>query len=133
MAGDVLEIEDGHFRSVRVVEVLGGLGRGEENVKVGRHTAVVVGVVRSGRGGGGAGEEVVEVVEQNAKVRGVVAEGEYNLREMVEGVVKVYRPVGKSQLRDGGLERAKGHLRENWLISQCRKTKHDINDPSTRK
>ncbi|KAL2366877.1 hypothetical protein RJZ56_000209 [Blastomyces dermatitidis] len=98
MSGDVLEIEDGHFRRVRVVEVLGGLGRGEENVRVGRHTAVVVGV-RSGRGG--AGEEVVEVAEQNAKVRRVVAEGEYNLREMVEGVVKVYRPVGRSQLRDG--------------------------------
>ncbi|KKZ61918.1 hypothetical protein EMCG_00480 [[Emmonsia] crescens] len=96
-AGDVLEVEDGHFRTVR--EVLGGLGRGgEENVRAYRHTAVVVGV---GKG------EVVEVVEQNAKVKGVVVEGEYDLRELVEGIVKVYRPVGRSQMVEG-LERGGG-------------------------
>ncbi|PGG94942.1 hypothetical protein AJ79_10351, partial [Helicocarpus griseus UAMH5409] len=39
----------------------------------------------------------MEVIEQNGSVPGLVAEGEYNLGDMVEGVVKVFRPVGRGR------------------------------------
>ncbi|EEP78076.1 predicted protein [Uncinocarpus reesii 1704] len=81
-AGDIMELSDAHFRHRRAL--LGGLVTGEENVRVGEHTAIVEWV---------RGVEM-GVLEQNARVERVVMEGKYDLGEMMKGRVMVYRPVG---------------------------------------
>ncbi|MCJ1387407.1 hypothetical protein MMC18_000250 [Xylographa bjoerkii] len=90
--GDILQMESAHFRTVEEAPPAARRewgtwqkGRAEKNVRLARHTAVVVGVEG----------EVVRVVEQNGAVPGVVSEGAYDLRAMVRGEVRVYRVVGE--------------------------------------
>ncbi|KAI1912410.1 hypothetical protein LOZ12_006009 [Ophidiomyces ophidiicola] len=79
--GDIIELSNAHFRHQRVL--LGGLVSSEESVRVIEHTAIVDNV----KGG------CMEVLEQNASMGKVVSEGRYELGKMVQGRLKVYRPV----------------------------------------
>jgi hypothetical protein len=85
--GDIVEMTDGHFRTSRTI-LGGGVGmrREEKNVRLMEHTAVMVSVVG----------DRIEVVEQNAGVEKMVTEGAYDLGDMMEGTVRVFRPVGRS-------------------------------------
>ncbi|WEW54624.1 hypothetical protein PRK78_000044 [Emydomyces testavorans] len=90
--GDIIELSDAHFRHQQVL--LGGLARGEENVRLSAHTAIVESV----------NGEKIGVIEQNARVKKLVVEGEYNLADMVKGTVKVFRAVGRSELERVSLD-----------------------------
>ena len=91
--GDILEMKSAHFRTVvQKPEVAVGeqwgkwvKGEGEKNVRLGHHTAVLVGVEG----------DCMCVVEQNGVVEGGVGEVRYDLGEMIRGDVKVYRVVGE--------------------------------------
>ncbi|OAL68941.1 hypothetical protein A7D00_7197 [Trichophyton violaceum] len=96
-AGDILELSDGRFRTRYAA--LTGLGlvgtRHEENVRFSAHTAVIVAVKME--------DSTLGVVEQNGRARSVVGENEYNLSNMVSGVVRIYRPIGTSLVMGSNL------------------------------
>ncbi|DAA74189.1 TPA_exp: Uncharacterized protein A8136_3687 [Trichophyton benhamiae CBS 112371] len=96
-AGDILELNDGRFRTRYTA--LAGLGlvgtQHEENVRFSAHTAVIVAVKME--------DSTLGVVEQNGRARCVVAENEYNLSNMVSGVVRIYRPIGVSLVMGSNL------------------------------
>ncbi|MCJ1378295.1 hypothetical protein MMC17_001392 [Xylographa soralifera] len=89
--GDILQMKNAHFKTVKEAPpVRQGCGkwqkgRGERDVRLVQHTAVVVGVEG----------EVVRVVEQNGAVPRAVGEGRYDLGDMVMGEMSVYRAVGE--------------------------------------
>lgn len=62
---------------------------GEKNVRLANHTAVVKGV----RG------DVLQVVEQNGEVPHGVSEGKYDLAEMQEGTLQIFRVIGEGWCR----------------------------------
>ncbi|KAF3481078.1 uncharacterized protein GIQ15_03837 [Arthroderma uncinatum] len=82
--GDIMELAEGRFQKVNFV--LSGLVKQEENVRFKAHTAVVNGVEGC----------TIKVVEQNGRIKSVVAENGYDLGSMVDGTVRIYRPVGIS-------------------------------------
>lgn len=100
--GDILELSHAHFRSVQDPAVLASgpsqpwgrwqLGPREVNVRLVRHTAVIVGVEG----------DAVSVVEQNGSVRGGVGRGRYDLGCMLRGRVEVFRVVGVRGEEDDG-------------------------------
>lgn len=87
--GDILEMADAHFRSEKVVL---GLVKQMTNVRMRRHTAVILGTV------GDTGRTKLSVGEQNTKVASRVIRGEYEFGDMVAGTVKIYRPIGESNV-----------------------------------
>jgi hypothetical protein len=92
MRGDVLQFKHSHFvkKDARTGRVIGegwaGAKRGTNGTP--DHTAVVVGVEKNGR--------VLRVLEQNTGGTKIVRDGEYILEEMVDGEVRVFRPVWES-------------------------------------
>ncbi|KAF3891937.1 hypothetical protein GTR04_6988 [Trichophyton interdigitale] len=94
-AGDILELSDGLFRT-RHAALTGLVGtQHEENVRFSAHTAVIVEVKME--------DSTLGVIEQNGRARLVVAENEYNLSNMLGGVVRVYRPIGISLVAGSNL------------------------------
>jgi hypothetical protein len=86
-AGDIVEMADGHFRTVRtMLHGSVGMRREGKDIRLVEHTAVIVGVVGNR----------IEVVEQNAGVEKMVTEGAYDLGNMVKGTIRIFRPVGQS-------------------------------------
>ncbi|EEQ28546.1 hypothetical protein McanMca71_005331 [Microsporum canis] len=83
-AGDILELADGRFRAINLA--LSGLVKQEENVRFKAHTAVITALE----------DCTLKVIEQNGRIKSIVAENEYNLRNMVGGAVRIYRPLGVS-------------------------------------
>lgn len=82
--GDFLQMANGHFQTVRLNPEYNL--RSERNVRLADHTAIIEKVV---------GDQM-HVIEQNTQAEKTVVEGEYNLRDMVEGTVRVFRPIGQS-------------------------------------
>lgn len=90
--GDILEMKAAYFKTVEEAPVTRPhewgkwlKGRGERSVRLANHTAVVKGV----RG------DVVDVVEQNGNVRHGVGVESYDLEDMQEGLIRVFRAVGE--------------------------------------
>ena len=89
--GDILQMKSAHFKIVEeVAATRQKWGKwtkrsGEKNVRLANHTAVVTGL----RG------DVLEVVEQNAEVAHGVSEGKYDLAEMQEGTLRIFRVIGE--------------------------------------
>jgi hypothetical protein len=82
--GDIMQMEDGHFKSVRHHSVFNL--RSEANVRLKHHTAVIVGV---------QGDRM-QVIEQNTAVDGMVSEGHFKLSDMQTGTIRFFRPVGQT-------------------------------------
>lgn len=100
--GDIVELSNAHFcireevgekakpvfkKGKMVSEVMSG--GGERNVRMGKHTAVVVGVEGEG----------VRVVEQNGRVPGGVGRETYGLETMVRGKMSFWRVVGEGWMK----------------------------------
>lgn len=100
--GDIVELVGAHFcireavgekvkpvfrKGEMVSEVM--RGGGERNVRMGKHTAVVVGVEGEG----------VSVVEQNGRVQGGVGRERYGLETMVEGKMSFWRVMGEGWMK----------------------------------
>ncbi|KAG7010034.1 hypothetical protein G7Y79_00001g003060 [Physcia stellaris] len=103
--GDILELNGAHFR---ILEAAGDMqkpmfkpgsmvsepikGGGERNIRMARHTAIVVGV----------DGDTVKVVEQNGSTVGGVGAERYGLDTMQGGEMQIWRVVGETYL--GALE-----------------------------
>lgn len=100
--GDIVELVGAHFcireavgekvkpvfrKGEMVSEVM--RGGGERNVRMGKHTAVVVGVEGEG----------VSVVEQNGRVQGGVGRERYGLETMVAGKMSFRRVMGEGWMK----------------------------------
>lgn len=83
-AGDILQMENGHFQTVKLNPAFNL--RSERNVRLVDHTAVIEKV---------EGEKM-HVIEQNTQMEKTVGESDFDLRDMVEGTVRVFRPIGQS-------------------------------------
>ena len=103
--GDIMELNSAHFRILegggdaqKPVFKPGSMvsepikGGGEKNIRMARHTAVVVGV----KG------DAVEVVEQNGSTIGGVGTERYDLNDMRSGQMEFWRVVGEKYM--GALE-----------------------------
>lgn len=90
--GDILQMRSAHFKIIDAVAPARQewgkwtKGGGEKNVRLANHTAVVKGL----KG------DVLEVVEQNGEVPHGVGEGRYDLAEMREGTLQIFRVIGES-------------------------------------
>lgn len=103
--GDILELKSAHFK---ILEAAGDVqkpvfkpgsmvseaikGGGERNIRMARHTAIVVGVEG----------DAVKVVEQNGSTIGGVGLEKYDLNTMQGGEMEIWRVVGEKYL--GALE-----------------------------
>lgn len=103
--GDIMELNSAHFR---ILEGGGDMHKpvfkpgsmvsepikdsGEKNIKMARHTAIVVGVHG----------DAVQVVEQNGSTSGGVGTEKYDLNNMRSGEMQIWRVVGEKYL--GALE-----------------------------
>ena len=103
--GDILELNGAHFK---ILESAGDVqkpvfkpgsmvseyikGGGERNIRMGRHTAIVVGVEG----------DAVKVVEQNASTSDGVGLEKYDLNTMQSGEMQIWRVVGEKYV--GALE-----------------------------
>ena len=82
--GDILEMSNAHFKTVKMNSAFNL--RSEQNVGLAVHTAIIAKV---------EGEKM-HVIEQNTQMEKTVVENVYDLHDMVEGTVKIYRPIGQS-------------------------------------
>ena len=103
--GDILELNGAHFK---ILEAVGDMqkpvfkpgsmvsepikGGGERNIRMARHTAIIVGVEG----------DTVKVVEQNGSTVGGVGVERYGLDTMQGGEMQIWRVVGETYL--GALE-----------------------------
>lgn len=103
--GDILELNSAHFK---ILESMGDVqkpvfkpgsmvsepikGGGERNIRMARHTAIVVGILG----------DAVKVVEQNGSTIGGVGVEKYDLNTMEAGEMQIWRVVGETYL--GALE-----------------------------
>ncbi|MCJ1483253.1 hypothetical protein MMC06_003420 [Schaereria dolodes] len=92
--GDILQMASAHFRIVEEAPAVRQewgkwqKGHGEKNVRLALHTAVVIGI----------DGDVIKVVEQNGGVPHAVSKGQYDLMEMQEGSLQIFRVVGERWL-----------------------------------
>lgn len=82
--GDIIQMANGHFLSVRLNPAFNL--RSERNVRLADHTAIVEKVVG----------DKMHVIEQNTQVEKSVVESVFDLRDMEEGTVRVFRAIGQS-------------------------------------
>ncbi|KAI9808485.1 MAG: hypothetical protein M1826_004130 [Phylliscum demangeonii] len=83
--GDVLELDHAHFKTQ--IRLPGSTGTKMRQQFAHQHTAVITHVR----------DDVLEVLEQNSdRLERGVTTGAYAISDLVDGVMRIYRPVGKS-------------------------------------